>query len=158
MKDQKNKHEQFLNDKKELLGKEVKEYQTYTETIDNINKAEIAYANEDYEEVERILGKMNLAYKDARTASIAELQQQSEELQAKYDALVDTVGENSNEVAQKVKEDIKNLLDETNQELKSRTEALAKQMEQSGINAVLGFARGLRSNGGIQGAINASIS
>ena len=156
--DQKNKHEQFLNDKKELLGKEVKEYQTYTETIDNINKAEIAYANEDYEEVERILGKMNLAYKDARTASIAELQQQSEELQAKYDALVDTVGENSNEVAQKVKEDIKNLLDETNQELKSRTEALAKQMEQSGINAVLGFARGLRSNGGIQGAINASIS
>ena len=156
--DQKNKHEQFLNDKKELLGKEVKEYQTYTETIDNINKAEIAYANEDYEEVERILGKMNLAYKDARTASIAELQQQSEELQAKYDALVDTVGENSNEVAQKVKEDIKNLLDETNQELKSRTEALAKQMEQSGINAVLGFTRGLRSNGGIQGAINASIS
>lgn len=156
--DQKNKHEQFLNDKKELLGKEVKEYQTYTENIDNINKAEIAYANEDYEEVERILGKMNLAYKDAKTASIAELQQQSEELQAKYDALVDTVGENSNEVAQKAKEDIKNLLDETNQELKSRTEALAKQMEQSGINAVLGFARGLRSNGGIQGAINASIS
>lgn len=154
----KNELEKYLNDKKELLGKEVKEYQTYTETIDNINKAEEEYANGHYEEVERILGKMNLAYKDARTASIAELQQQSEELQAKYDALADTVGENSNEVAKKVKEDIKNLLDETNQELKSRTEALAKQMEQSGINAVLGFARGLRSNGGIQGAINASIS
>lgn len=150
--------ENSLAESQKALEQNIEDYEEYAETIDNINKAEEAYTNGHYDEVARILGEINLAYKDARTASIAELQQQSEELQAKYDALVDTVGENSNEVAQKVKEDIKNLLDETNQELKSRTEALAKQMEQSGINAVLGFARGLRSNGGIQGAINASIS
>lgn len=150
--------ENSLAESQKALEQNIEDYEEYAETIDNINKAEEAYTNGHYDEVARILGEINLAYKDARTASIAELQQQSEELQAKYDALVDTVGENSNEVAQKAKEDIKNLLDETNQELKSRTEALEKQMEQSGINAVLGFARGLRSNGGIQGAINASIS
>ena len=154
----KNEYEKYLNEKKELLDKEVKEYQTYAEEIDNINKAEQEYANGNYEEVERILGKMNLAYKDARTASISELQQQSEELQAKYDALADTIDENSSDVAKKAKEDIKNLLDETNQELQSRMDALAKQMEQAGINAVLGFARGLRSNGGVQGAMNACLS
>lgn len=154
----KNEYEKYLNEKKELLDKEVKEYQTYAEEIDNINKAEQEYANGNYEEVERILGKMNLAYKDARTASISELQQQSEELQAKYDALADTIDENSSDVAKKAKEDIKNLLDETNQELQSRMDALAKQMEQAGINAVLGFARGLRSNGSVQGAMNACLS
>ena len=154
----KNEYEKYLNEKKELLDKEVKEYQTYTETVDNVNKAEEEYANGHYEEVERILGKMNLAYKDAGTASISELQQQSEELQAKYDALTNTIGENSNDVAKKAKEDIKNLLDETNQELQSRMDALTKQMEQAGINAALGFARGLRSNGGVQGAMNACLS
>ncbi len=155
---QKNEYEKFLNDKKALLNQEVEEYQSYAETIDIINEAEQAYANENYEEVERILGKINLSYKDAKTASIEELQQQSEELQAKYDALADTVGEGSSDTAKQIKEEIEKLLDETNQELQSKTAALEKQMEQSGRNAVEGFIRGLKSKGGIQGAINASFS
>ena len=70
----------------------------------------------NYEEVERILGKINLSYKDAKTASIEELQQQSEELQAKYDALADTVGEGSSDTAKTNKrKEIEKLLDETNQ-------------------------------------------
>ena len=42
----KNEYEKFLNDKKALLNQEVEEYQSYAETIDIINEAEQAYANE----------------------------------------------------------------------------------------------------------------
>ncbi len=155
---QKNEYEKFLNDKKALLNQEVEEYQSYAETIDIINEAEQAYANENYEEVERILGKINLSYKDAKTASIEELQQQSEELQAKYDALADTVGEGSSDTAKQIKEEIEKLLDETNQELQSKTAALEKQMQQSGINAILGFAQGLQHQPSINKVINSAIS
>ena len=140
--------ENSLAESKAALEQNIEQRKNYAETIDNINQAEVAAANENYEELDSILGKMNLSYKDARTASVEELQEQSEELQAKYDALTATVDENSSEVLKKMKEDIGKLLDETNQELRSRTAELQKQMEQSGRNAVLGFVKGLENNDG----------
>lgn len=140
--------ENSLAESKAALEQNIEDRENYAETIDNINQAEVAAANENYEELDSILGKMNLSYKDARTASVEELQKQSEELQAKYDALTTTVDENSSEVLKKMKEDIGKLLDETNQELRSRTAELQKQMEQSGRNAVLGFVKGLENNDG----------
>lgn len=140
--------EASLAESQAALEQNIEQREIYAETIDNINKAEVAATKGNYEEVERILGEMNLAYKDARTASVEELQQQSEELQAKYDALSATVDENSSEVLKKMKENIGNLLEETNQELQSRMSELEKQMEQSGRNVVEGFARGLENNDG----------
>lgn len=140
--------ENSLAESKAALEQNIEDRENYAETIDNINQAEVAAANENYEELDSILGKMNLSYKDARTASVEELQKQSEELQAKYDALTTTVDENSSEVLKKMKEDIGKLLDETNQELRSRTAELQKQMEQLGRNAVLGFVKGLENNDG----------
>ena len=137
--------ENSLAESQKALEQNIEDYEEYAETIDNINKAEEAYTNGHYDEVARILGEINLAYKDARTATVEELQQQSEELQAKYDVLADTVDENSTEVAKAMKENIEKWLDETNQELHSRTEDLAKKMEQSGINGALGFANGLEN-------------
>ncbi len=150
--------ENSLAESKAALEQNIEQRENYAETIDNINQAEVAAANENYEELDSILGKMNLSYKDARTASVEELQKQSEELQAKYDALTTTVDENSSEVLKKMKEEIGKLLEETNQELQSRTADLEKQMEQSGINAILGFARGLQHQPSINKVINSAIS
>lgn len=150
--------ENSLAESKAALEQNIEDRENYAETIDNINQAEVAAANENYEELDSILGKMNLSYKDARTASVEELQKQSEELQAKYDALTTTVDENSSEVLKKMKEEIGKLLEETNQELQSRTADLEKQMEQSGINAILGFAQGLQHQPSINKVINSAIS
>ncbi len=132
-----------LDELKAAFDTEKAHYEDLNQSISDAVKLGIAIQQGDFEEIGRIMVQKELQLKAAGDSTNAELTSQIAEMQAMFDLLRRTEGENSSEAIKEHIAQISNLLNEYKAELDRRTPDIANSMKKSAETVSLSYADGL---------------
>ncbi|WMI81849.1 phage tail tape measure protein [Anaerotignum sp. MB30-C6] len=132
-----------LDELKTAFDTEKAHYEDLNQSISDAVKLGIAIQQGDFEEIGRIMVQKELQLKAAGDSTNAELTSQIAEMQAMFDLLRRTEGENSSEAIKEHIAQISNLLNEYKAELDRRTPDIANSMKKSAETVSLSYADGL---------------